>query len=124
MNWLVITDIIIIAGLVLAFGGTIWWLVTHNPNYSPAELAKKPWRIFDLVNHAKDQLTENLAKIKQETQEAIETAKEIKNDVKEVVQQVQDTIAEVKEDVKEIVNKDEVKEVVNIEEVKPEDKKD
>ena len=120
MNWELIADIIIIGGLVLAFGGAIWWLVTHNPNYSPAELMKKPWRIFDLINHARDNVTEGLKKIKEETQEAIDTAKEIKNDVKEIVEQVQETIAEVKEDVKEIVNKDEVKEIVNIEE----DKKD
>ena len=102
MNWILITDIIIIGGIVLAFGGAIWWLVTHNPNYSPAELAKQPWRIFDLINHARDNVTDGLKKIKEETQEAIDTAKEVKNDVKEVVKQVQDTIEEVKKDIEEI----------------------
>jgi DNA repair ATPase RecN len=102
MNWILITDILIIGGLVLAFGGSIWWLVTHNPNYSPAELAKQPWRIFDLINHARDNVTDGLKKIKEETQEAIDTAKEIKNEVKEVVKQVQDTIEEAKKDIEEM----------------------
>lgn len=111
MNWILITDILIIGGLILAFGGAIWWLVTHNPNYSPAELMKKPWKVFDLINHARDNVTDGLKKIKEEAQEAIDTAKEIKNDVKEVVEQVQATIAEVKDDVKEIVNQEEPKQI-------------
>lgn len=111
MNWVLIADIIIIGGIVLAFGGAIWWLVTHNPNYSPAELMKKPWKVFDLINHARDNVTDGLKKIKEEAQEAIDTAKEIKKDVKEVVEQVQETIAEVKDDVKEIVNQEEPKQI-------------
>lgn len=101
-----IYDVLIIAGIVIAFGGTMWYLVTHNPNYEPKELLKKPWKIFDLIDHAKDNVTEGLKKIKQETKEAIETTKQIKAEVKEVVKQVQDTVAEVKEDIKEIKQKD------------------
>lgn len=101
-----IYDVLIIGGIVIAFGGTMWYLVTHNPNYEPKELLKKPWKIFDLIDHAKDNVTEGLKKIKQETKEAIETTKQIKAEVKEVVKQVQDTVAEVKEDIKEIKQKD------------------
>lgn len=104
MEW--IYDVLIIGGIVVAFGGTMWYLVTHNPNYEPKELLKKPWKIFDLIDHAKDNVTQGLKKIKEETKEAIETTKQIKAEVKEVVKQVQDTVAEVKEDIKEIKQKD------------------
>lgn len=104
MNWVLITDILIIAGIVLAFGGTIYYLVTHNPNYSPKELMTKPWKIFDLVDHARDQLTENLQKIKEETKEAMDAAKEMSDDVKAIVKQVQETVEEVKGDIKEITD--------------------
>lgn len=119
MNWILITDVIIIIGLLAAFAGTIWYLITHNPNYSAEEIMKNPAKIFDLIDHAKDSLTDNIAKIKEETQEAIDTAKEVKEDVKEIVRQVQETIEEVKEDIKEIrepvveVEVKEEKEIVN-----------
>lgn len=100
-----IYDVLIIGGIVVAFGGAIWWLVANNPNYEPKELLKKPWKIFDLIDHAKDNVTEGLKKIKQETQEAIDTTKEIKQEVKQVVKQVKDTVAEVKEDIKELGDK-------------------
>lgn len=103
MEW--IFDLGIIAVIILAFGGSMWYLVTHNPNYEPKELLKKPWKIFDLIDHAKDNVTEGLKKIKQETQEAIDTTKQIKAEVKEVVKQVQDTVKEVKEDIKELGDK-------------------
>ena len=45
-----IYDVLIIGGIVIAFGGTMWYLVTHNPNYEPKELLKKPWKIFDLID--------------------------------------------------------------------------
>jgi esterase/lipase len=102
MNWTIITEAIIIVGILAAFAGTIWYLVTHNPNYSAEEIVKNPAKIFDLIDHAKDTLTDNLAKIKEEAQEAIDTANEVKEDVKEIVRQVQEAIAEVKEDIKEI----------------------
>jgi uncharacterized protein YoxC len=97
-----IYDVIIIVGIAVAFLFTMWYLVTHNPNYEPKELLKKPWKIFDLIDHTKDTLTENLKKIKEETQQAIETTKQIKEEVKEVVQKVQDTVQEVKDDIKKL----------------------
>jgi predicted GTPase len=105
MNWILITDILIIVGIVLAFGGSIWYLVTHNPNYEPKELMKQPWKIFDLIDHAKQNVTEGLKKIKEETQEAIDTTKQIKKEVKEIVDQVNDTVKEVKQDIKELGDK-------------------
>ena len=119
MNWTIITEAIIAIGITLGFAGTVWYLMTHNPNYEAKEILRNPWKLFDLINHAKDTLTDNLAKIKQEAQEAIDTAKEVKEDVKEIVRQVQETIAEVKEDIKEIkepvveVEVKEEKEIVN-----------
>jgi gas vesicle protein len=104
MNPLIIEGIITV-GIAAAFGGAMWYLVTHNPNYEPKELLKKPWKIFDLIDHAKDNVTEGLKKIKQETQEAIDTTKQIRQEVKEVVKQVQDTVAEVKDDIKELGDK-------------------
>ena len=104
MNPLIIEGIITV-GIAAAFGGTMWYLVTHNPNYEPKELLKKPWKIFDLINHAKDNVTEGLKKIKEETQQTIDTTKQIRQEVKEVVKQVQDTAAEVKEDIKELGDK-------------------
>jgi DNA-directed RNA polymerase subunit L len=105
MNWILITDGIIVVGITLAFAGTIWYLVTHNPNYDPKELLKQPWKIFDLIDHAKDNVTEGLKKIKEETQQAIDTTKAVKEEVKAIVKQVQDTAAEVKEDIKELGDK-------------------
>jgi cytochrome c556 len=105
MNWTLITEGIIVIGVAAAFGGTIWYLVTHNPNYKPKELLKKPWKIFDLINHAKDNVTEGLKKIKEETQEAIDTTNQIKQEVKEVLNKVQDTLADVKKDIKELGDK-------------------
>lgn len=105
MNWTLITEGIIVIGVAAAFGGTIWYLVTHNPNYEPKELLKKPWKIFDLIDHAKQNVTEGLKKIKEETQEAIETTKQIKKEVQEVVDQVQDTVKEVKDDIKKLGDK-------------------
>jgi predicted GTPase len=104
MNQLIIEGIITV-GIAAAFGGTMWYLVTHNPNYEPKELLKNPLRIFDLIDHTKDKLTENLKKIKEETQEAIDTAKAVKEEVKQVVKQVQDTVKEVKEDIKGLGDK-------------------
>jgi hypothetical protein len=103
MEW--IFDLLIIGAIVVAFGGSMWYLVTHNPNYEPKELLKQPWKIFDLIDHAKDNVTEGLKKIKEETKEAIDTTKQIKAEVKEVVKQVQDTVKEVKEDIKVLGDK-------------------
>ena len=96
MNWIIITDAIIAIGITLAFAATVWYLMTHNPNYEAKEILRNPWKLFDLINHAKDHLTENLAKIKEETQQAIDTAKEIKENVEEITKQVQETIEQVK----------------------------
>ena len=96
MNWTIITEVIIAIGIVVAFAATIWYMITHNPNYSAEEIMKNPAKIFDLINHAKDNLSENLAKIKEETQQAIDTAKEIKENVEEITKQVQETIEQVK----------------------------
>ena len=85
-----IYDVLIIGGIVIAFGGTMWYLVTHNPNYEPKELLKKPCKIFDLIDHAKDNVTEGLKKIKQETKEAIEITKQIKAENKtQLVEDIQ-----------------------------------
>jgi predicted GTPase len=105
MNWILITEILIVIGIVLAFGGAVWYLVTHNPNYEPKELLKQPWKLFDLIDHAKQNVAEGLKKIKEQTQEAIDTTKAIKDEVKEVVKQVQDTIKETKDDIKELGDK-------------------
>jgi predicted GTPase len=105
MNWTLITEGLIVGGIAIAFGGTIWYLVTHNPNYEPKELLKQPWKVFDLIDHAKQNVTEGLKKIKEETQQAIDTTKAIKEEVKAVVKQVQDTVSEVKDDIKELGDK-------------------
>lgn len=105
MNWTLFFDIAMIIIVALAFAGTVWYLMTHNPNYAAKEILKNPWKLFDLINHAKEHLNENLAKIKQETKQAINTAKEIKEDVEEITKQVQNVVKEVKEDIKEITKK-------------------
>ena len=105
MNWVLITDGIILIGITLAFAGTVWYLVTHNPNYDPKELLKQPWKVFDLIDHAKDNVTEGLKKIKEETQEALDTAKAAQEEVKEIVKQIQDAAAETKEDIQELIDK-------------------
>ena len=104
MNPLIIEGIITV-GIAAAFGGTMWYLVTHNPNYDPKELLKQPWKVFDLIDHAKQNVTEGLKKIKEETQQAIDITKEVKEEVKAIVKQVQDTAAEVKGDIKELGDK-------------------
>jgi len=105
MNWTLITEGLIVVGVIAAFGGTMWYLVTHNPNYEPKELLKKPWKIFDLIDHAKQNVTDGLKKIKEETQQVIDTTKAVKEEVKAIVKQVQETTAEVKEDIKELGDK-------------------
>ena len=105
MNWTLITEGLVVVGIALAFGGTMWYLVTHNPNYEPKELLKQPWKIFDLIDHAKQNVTEGLKKIKEQTQDAIDTTKQIKAEVEQVVKQVQDTIKEAKDDIKELGDK-------------------
>ena len=97
MNWTIIIEIIIIIGIVLAFGGSIWYLMTHNPNYEPKEILKNPLRIFDLIDHAKQNVTEGLKKIKEETKQAIEITKEIKENVLEVKTKIEETINEMKQ---------------------------
>lgn len=97
MEWTYITEGIIVIGIVAAFAATIWYIITHNPNYSAAEIMKDPRKIFDLINHAKDTLNENLAKIKEEANNTLETAKEIKESVEEITQQVQETIRQVQD---------------------------
>jgi hypothetical protein len=97
MNWTIITEVIIIIGVVLAFGGSIWYLVTHNPNYDPKEILKNPLRIFDLIDHAKENVTEGLKKIKEETKQAIEITKEIKENVLEVKAKIEQTVNEIKQ---------------------------
>lgn len=100
MNWWVfITEAIITIGLLAAFAATICYLITHNPNYSAEEILKNPAKIFDLIDHAKDTLTDNLAKIKEEANEALETAKEIKESVQEITEQVEETIKQVKDSI-------------------------
>jgi hypothetical protein len=99
MNWTIITEVIIIIGVVLAFGGSIWYLMTHNPNYEPKEILKNPLRIFDLIDHAKQNVTEGLKKIKEETKQAIEITKEIKENVLEVKTKIEETINEMKQPV-------------------------
>jgi ElaB/YqjD/DUF883 family membrane-anchored ribosome-binding protein len=96
MNWTLITEALIVVGVALAFGGTVWYLMTHNPNYEAKEILRNPWKLFDLINHAKEHLTDNLAKIKEETKQALDTAKEIKENVEEVTKQVQQAIEQVK----------------------------
>ena len=105
MNWTLITEGLVVVGIALAFGGTMWYLVTHNPNYEPKELLKQPWKIFDLIDHAKQNVTEGLKKIKEQTQDAIDTTKQIKAEVEQVVKQVQDTIKETKGGIKELGDK-------------------
>lgn len=105
MNWTLITEGLVVVGIALAFGGTMWYLVTHNPNYEPKELLKQPWKIFDLIDHAKQNVTEGLKKIKEQTQDAIDTTKQIKAEVEQVVKQVQDTIKEAKDDIKQLGDK-------------------
>lgn len=105
MNLTLITEGLVVVGIALAFGGTMWYLVTHNPNYEPKELLKQPWKIFDLIDHAKQNVTEGLKKIKEQTQDAIDTTKQIKAEVEQVVKQVQDTIKEAKDDIKELGDK-------------------
>jgi ElaB/YqjD/DUF883 family membrane-anchored ribosome-binding protein len=100
MNWTLFFDIAMIVIVALGFAGTVWYLMTHNPNYSAKEILKNPLKLFDLINHAKENLTDNLAKIKQETKQAIDTAKEIKQDVEEVTKQVQVAIQQVKDAIK------------------------
>jgi ElaB/YqjD/DUF883 family membrane-anchored ribosome-binding protein len=96
MNWTLFYDIAMIVIVALGFAGTVWYLMTHNPNYDAKEILRNPWKLFDLINHAKEHLGENLAKIKQETKQALDTAKEIKENVEEITKQVQVTIEQVK----------------------------
>lgn len=103
MNWYVWTEIFIIAAVVLGFVVTIWYLVTHNPNYEPKEIMKQPWKIFDLIDHAKEQMTENLQKIREQTQQSLDAAREVKAQVQETVRQVQETVAEVRQGVQETI---------------------
>jgi len=105
MSCTLITEGLVVVGIALAFGGTMWYLVTHNPNYEPKELLKQPWKIFDLIDHAKQNVTEGLKKIKEQTQDAIDTTKQIKAEVEQVVKQVQDTIKETKDGIKELGDK-------------------
>ena len=96
MNWTLFVEIATPVAIALGFAGTVWYLMTHNPNYDAKEILRNPWKLFDLINHAKEQLGENLAKIKQETKQALDTAKEIKENVEEITKQVQVTIEQVK----------------------------
>jgi uncharacterized Zn finger protein len=96
MNWTLFYDIAIIVIVALGFAGTVWYLMTHNPNYEAKEILRNPWKLFDLINHAKEQLGQNLSKIKEETKQALDTAKEIKENVEEITKQVQVTIEQVK----------------------------
>jgi gas vesicle protein len=96
MNWTLFYDIAMIVIIALGFAGTVWYLMTHNPNYEAKEILRNPWKLFDLINHAKEQLGENLTKIKEETKQALDTAKEIKENVEEITKQVQVTIEQVK----------------------------
>jgi uncharacterized Zn finger protein len=96
MNWTLFFDIAMIVIVALGFAGTVWYLMTHNPNYDAKEILRNPWKLFDLINHAKEQLGENLAKIKQETKQALDTAKDIKENVEEITKQVQVKIEQVK----------------------------
>lgn len=105
MNWTLFFDIAMIVIVALGFVGTVWYLMTHNPNYAAKEILKNPLKFFDLINHAKQNVTEGLKKIKEETQGAIDTTKEIKAEVQQVVKQVQDTIKEAKDDIKELGDK-------------------
>ena len=102
MNWTLFFDIATIVVVILGFAGTVWYLMTHNPNYAPIEILRNPWKLFDLIDHAKEHLGNNLTKIKEETKQAMDAAKEIKDDVKEIVRQVQETVEEVKKDIEEI----------------------
>jgi len=96
MNWTLIVEIATVVAIVLGFVGTVWYLMTHNPNYDAKEILRNPWKLFDLINHAKEQLGQNLSKIKEETKQALDTAKEIKENVEEITKQVQVTIEQVK----------------------------
>lgn len=97
MNWTLFFDFAMIVIVALGFAATVWYLMTHNPNYEAKEILRNPWKLFDLINHAKEHLTDNLAKIKEETKQAIDTAKEIKESVEEITKQVQEAIEQVKD---------------------------
>jgi F0F1-type ATP synthase membrane subunit b/b' len=105
MNWTLFFDIAIIVIVALGFAGTVWYLMTHNPNYAAKEILKNPLKLFDLIDHAKQNVTEGLKKIKEQTQDAIDTTKQIKAEVEQAVKQVQDTIKETKEDIKKLGDK-------------------
>jgi replication-associated recombination protein RarA len=105
MNWTIIIEVLVVIGVALAFLGSVWYLMTHNPNYEPREILRNPWKIFDLIDHAKENVTHNLKKIKEETQQALDTTKAVKEEVKAIVKQMQDTTTEVKNDIKELSDK-------------------
>jgi hypothetical protein len=97
MNWPIIIEVLVVIGVVLAFAGSVWYLMTHNPNYEPREILRNPWKIFDLIDHAKENVTEGLKKIKEETQQAIEITKEIKDNILEAKSQIEQAINEIKQ---------------------------
>jgi uncharacterized membrane protein YgaE (UPF0421/DUF939 family) len=92
-------DYLISIIVILLFFSSMFYTITHNPNYHWKEILKKPWKIFDLINHSHQtshnklkKLRKNITKIEKQ-EEIIDKENEItETELEEIINFLNDCV--------------------------------